>query len=133
MHTMEPSLLLRRALLADAATCAATGLLLACAAAMLSGPLGLPASLLRGAGLFLLPFAVLVWAVGSRVRPPHAAVWTVIAINAAWVMGSLLLPVPGWVRPTALGHAFIVAQALAVAALAGVQWLGVRRSAPAAA
>ncbi len=60
MSTMEPSPLLRRALLADAGTCAATGMLLVIAAAPLSGLLGLPVGLLQGAGLFLLPFAVLV-------------------------------------------------------------------------
>lgn len=133
MPTMEPSLLLRRALLADAGTCAATGLLLVAGATTLAGPLGLPVGLLRGAGLVLLPFVGLVWAVGSRMRPARPAVWAVVAVNAAWVMGSLLLPLSGWVRPTALGQGFILAQALAVAALAGLQWLGMRRSAPVAA
>jgi hypothetical protein len=133
VHTMQSAPLLRNALLADAAITAATGLLLVLGASTFAGPLGLPGGLLRGAGLFLLPFAVAVWAIGSQMRPPRAALWTVIGFNAVWAVDSLLLPLSGWVRPTGLGHAFILAQALAVAALAGLQWQGLRRSAWAAA
>lgn len=133
MTTMEPSLLLRRALLADAVTSAATGLLLLTAATTLATPLGLPVLLLQCAGLFLLPFAAAVAVVGTREQPPRAVVWAVIAVNLVWVVDSLLLPLSDWVRPTAPGQAFILAQALAVAALAGLQWLSLRRSAPAVA
>lgn len=131
MHAMEFSPLLRRALLADAVTSAAMGLLLSAAAGPLAGPLGLPVGLLRGAGLILLPFAAAVALIGTRVWPSRAAVWTVIAANLLWTLDSLLLPLSGWIRPTGLGQAFILAQAVAVAALAGAQWMGLRQSTPA--
>jgi hypothetical protein len=38
----------------------------------------------------------------------------------------------GWVAPTALGYAFVLGQALVVAILAECEYLGLRRSRPAA-
>jgi hypothetical protein len=130
MSWTRPSLFLRRALLADAAASGATGLLMAAGADAFSGPLGLPVVLLREAGLVLLPYAALLAWLGLRESLPRAAVWAVIVCNALWAAESLLLLASGWVAPTALGVAFVVAQALAVAGLAGLQWQGLRRSAP---
>lgn len=108
---------LRRVLALDAAASAATGLLMAAGAAPLTGPLGLPADLLLGAGLGLIPFAAGVAWLASRAQPAPAAVWAVVAINALWVAESFGLLASGWVQPTALGTAFVAAQALAVAGL----------------
>lgn len=130
MSTFRPSTLLRQALLADAAVSGATGLLLALGAGPLAGLLALPEGLLRHAGLVLLPFAAVVGWLGTRERPPRAAVRAVVVVNALWAAESLVLLIGGWVAPNALGHAFVVAQALAVAALAGAQHVGLRRSAP---
>jgi hypothetical protein len=58
----------------------------------------------------------------------------VVAVNAVWAADSLLLLLSGWVAPTALGVAFVLAQAAAVAVLAVLQALGQQRLAePAAA
>jgi hypothetical protein len=122
-------LFLRRALLADAAASGAMGLLLAAAAEPLAGPLGLPAALLRGAGLPLLPFAAFVAWLGTRPRVPRAGAWAVVALNVVWVVDSLGLLATDWVRPAGLGQAFVVAQALAVLALAGLERVGLRRAA----
>ncbi|WP_137179571.1 hypothetical protein [Roseomonas sp. AR75] len=123
-----PSPLLRFALRLDAAGSAALALPLLLAAPALAGSLGLPAGLLRGAGLVCLPYiAALVWMAG-RPSLPAWAVWTVIALNAVWVVDSLLLLASGWVAPTGLGTAFVAAQALAVAAFAVLQWIGLGRS-----
>lgn len=130
MSTFRPSTLLRQALLADAAVSGATGLLLALGAGPLADLLALPEGLLRHAGLVLLPFAAAVGWLGTRERPSGAAVRAVVVVNALWVVESLALLVGGWVAPNALGHAFVVAQALAVAALAGAQQVGLQRSAP---
>jgi hypothetical protein len=43
--------------------------------------------------------------------------------------GLLMAAATGLVRPNALGYAFVVGQAAAVAGLAGLQWLGLRRMA----
>lgn len=115
---MSKLLSLRPLLLVDAATCAIMGLVLELGAAPLERLTGLPAPLLLYTGLGLLPIAAFMALVAWRPHP--AAVWLVIAGNAAWVLGSLTLLLPGWLSLTASGTAFVAAQALAVAVLA---WL----------
>lgn len=127
MSIFASSSLLQTALLADAVVSGATGLLLAFGADPLALWLGLPAALLRGAGLSLLPFAALLVWLARRRSPARLLVWAVIAYNALWTVDSLWLLASGWVSPTLLGYAFVVAQALAVALLAGWQYLGLRR------
>lgn len=124
-----PSLLLRRALQADAVASAASGLAMFLGAAVLDGPTGLPTALLRYAGLALLPYAALVGWMGLRPYLPRWAVWAVILGNMAWAADSALLLVSGWVQPTGFGIAFALAQALVVAVLAELQFFGLRRSA----
>jgi hypothetical protein len=119
--------LLRLALLADAAASGAVGLLLALGAGFLAGPFGLSEALLRGVGLFFLPWAALVGWLGLSAAPPRNAVWLVVALNLVWVADSLLGV--ALLRPTALGAAFIVAQAVAVLGLAVALGAGVRRGA----
>ncbi|HYH44089.1 MAG TPA: hypothetical protein VEG34_00255 [Thermoanaerobaculia bacterium] len=129
MSSIGTSTFLRRALVADAAISGATSLLMILGAEALQGLLGLPAALSRSAGLVLLPFvALLVW-LATRERAPRAGVWTVIEINALWVIGSLLLVLSGWVALTGLGSAFVLLQAVAVAGFAAVQYVGLRRAA----
>jgi hypothetical protein len=54
-------------------------------------------------------------------------------INLAWASGSVLLLVSGRIQPSGLGHAVILGQAFAVAALAELQYVGLRKSVDAAA
>ena len=89
--SFTPSPFLRRALLADAVISGGTGILMAASAGFVDGLLGLPAVLLREAGILLLPFAALVGWLATRERPPLGAVKTVIVVNGAWVAASLLL------------------------------------------
>ena len=56
----QPDLFLRRVLVADAATCVATGILLLAGNVLLEQWLGLPAALLAAAGLGLLPCAAFI-------------------------------------------------------------------------
>ncbi|MEJ1159344.1 hypothetical protein [Prosthecomicrobium sp. N25] len=124
---MTTDRLLKTALLLDAAASGATGLLLALGGGALAGWLGLPEALLREAGLVLLPFvAGLLWL--ARSRPiPRAGVWIVVGANLAWVAASLgLLAVPV-LHPTALGIAFVLAQAAAVLGFAVVQAVALGR------
>lgn len=106
---------LRQSLLADALASGATGLLLLLTATWLHPLLGLPSALLRGAGLFLLPFAAWV----ASQHDSRRAGW-VVAINSLWVVDSLLVIV--WLRPTVWGTLFVLAQAAVVGALAAWQW-----------
>ena len=131
MQSLRTSTFLRRVLFADAGTCVATGLLLALGPAPLEQFTGLPAVLLRYAGLSLLPFAALLVYLATRESVSPMAIWTVILLNALWTVDSFLLLLTGWVSPTELGYAFVAAQALAVAVFAGLEYFGLRRAAPA--
>lgn len=127
MNTSSALTLLRWALVIDAVSCTAAGLLLLAAADVLEAYLGLPAVLLRGAGGILLPFAGLTAYLATRRRMSRFLVWAVIGGNALWAVDSVLLLLTGWVSPTALGIAFVLAQAVVVAALAEMQFTGLRR------
>jgi hypothetical protein len=129
MSSFSPSPFLRYALVGDAVASGATGLLLALGAGALAGLLGLPEALMRSAGLILLPYAAVVALLGTRATMSRRAVWAVIAVNGVWVADSLILLASGWVSPTALGYAFVLAQALAVLVFAEAQYLGLRRAA----
>ena len=127
MSIFRPSTLLRYALIGDAVASGATGLM-AGGSGLLAGLLGLPEELLRVAGLVLLPYAAVVAYVGTRERLSSRAVWAVIALNAVWVVDSLLLLVSGTVVPTILGYGFVLAQAIVVLVFAEAQYFGLRRS-----
>lgn len=129
MTPFQPSPYLRTSLLADAAASGATGLLMIAGAGLLEGWLGLPAALLRTAGLILVPYVMFVIYAGTRERLVPAMVWTVIVANALWTSASLLLLVGGWVAPTMLGYAFVIGQALVVALFGELQYVGLRRPA----
>jgi hypothetical protein len=91
-------------------------------------PLDLPEALLRDTGLFLISYAALVGLLGTRQSMPKALVAIVIAGNAAWTIASIALLFSGVVTPNLLGEAFVAAQAIAVGALAELQYIGLRRS-----
>jgi hypothetical protein len=125
---MPQNTFLRYALLTDAIASCATGLLMIAGADALTGLLGLPVALMREAGLLLVPYVALVAFVGTRVAIARPAVHVIIAINVLWVVGSAALLVGGFVAPTMLGYAFVIAQAVAVGVLAELQVIGLRRA-----
>lgn len=125
-HT-DRSTFLRRLLFADAAISGASGLLFFAAAGLLERWLALPAPLLRYSGFSLLPFAAVVFYLAKRDVLSRTGVWTVIVLNAAWVVASAALLLAGNVEPSPLGYAVVVVQAIAVAALAEMQYMGLRR------
>lgn len=129
-NPIVPTPLLRIALLGDAAASGATGLLMAAGAGALAGPLGLPVSLLLGAGLVLLPYAALVAWLGRGAAVPRGWVRAVIAVNLLWVVDSVLVLAVFGLSPTPLGTAFVLAQAAAVAGFAALQYVALRRAAP---
>lgn len=110
--------LLNRVMLFDTATCLGFGALLIAGGTPLAEMLGLPRAVLLEAGIFLLPYAVfVVWAARNAER-----VWpvrTVAFANLAWTAASFALLT--LTAPTALGIAFVAAQAIAVGALAAIQ------------
>ena len=127
MSVQQSSHFLRRVLILDAVAIGATAALLVAAAGLIHGMLGLPLSLLRGAGLVLLPYVAFVAFVATRERIEPAAVWVIIISNALWASASVLLLLLGAIAPTGLGIAFVVAQAAVVALLGELQYMGLRR------
>jgi hypothetical protein len=129
-NTVPSTPALRLALQGDAGASLGMGLLLAAAAAPLSGLLSLPEPLLRVAGLMLLPYAAFVAWVGSRAHPARNAVRAIVALNAVWVADSLALlaagPALADLAPSALGLTFVLAQAAVVSGFACAQWATLR-------
>jgi len=125
---IQSSPLLRQALVADATTSAAFGLMMLIGAGALSGIFGLPEILLRIAGLALLPYAAFIGRLGLRENINRAVALAVVLGNVLWAADSLLLLVGGWVTPTSAGYAFVIAQALVVLMYAEFQFVGMRRS-----
>lgn len=120
---------LKFALVADAVASGATALLLAAGAGSLSGLLALPEPLMRYAGLFLLPYAVIVGWVGFRSEIPRNGVRSIVAANIGWSVGSMALLASGAVSPSLLGSLFVIGQAVVVAAFAILQMMGLSRAA----
>lgn len=121
--------LLRLALRFDAVASGALGVLGVAAAPMLTDLLGPQSAILRATGAFLVGYAAALVVLAAMPRIPRPAAWTVVVGNAAWVLGSVLAVVAGWASLTAVGVAFVLAQAAAVAAFADLQWLSIRRMA----
>jgi hypothetical protein len=119
---------LRTVLLADTATCVATGLLMTVGSSLLGGLTHIPAGLLTAAGLSLFPIAAFIAFVALRPDTWPVGVWLVILGNIGWVVGSLYLLVPGTIAPNTLGYAFLIVQALAVAVLTELEITGIRRA-----
>jgi hypothetical protein len=128
MLITSPAKFLRTVLLVDAVTCIATGLLMALGADIVAEFTAVPAALLRYAGLSLFPVAAFIALVGTRDRLAPAAVWIVIAGNALWVAGSVLLLVSGLIAPNVLGYVFVAGQAAAVAVLAELEYASLRQT-----
>ena len=130
---IQPSQLLRRALLADAifSGVAAAGLTLGAGA--FAALLNLPEALLRESGLFLIAYTALVGWLGTRASVPKALVVLVVVGNAAWTLASIALLFSGAVSPNLLGELVVVAQAIVTGVFAELQYIGMRRNAGAVA
>ena len=125
---INPSLFLRRAVLADAIFSGASAVLLTLGAGELAPLLNLPEALLSETGLFLIAYTALVGWLGTRPTMPKLLVVIVIAGNAAWTLASIALLFSGAVAPNLLGEIVVVAQAIATGVLAELQYIGLRRS-----
>jgi hypothetical protein len=125
---IQPSLLLRRALVADAVFSGISALLLSIGAGALASLLALPEALLGETGLFLIAYAALVGWLGTRQAMPKILTGIVVAGNAAWTVASIALLFSGLVSPNLLGEVVVAMQAIAVGVFAELQFIGLRRS-----
>ena len=126
MNALTSPIAVRRLLLADALISGVTGLTMMVAAGAVEPLLNIPAALLRAAGVVLLPFAAMVFYFSRHIT--RSRVWTVVSLNLVWVAASVLVLIEGFIEPTALGTAFVLFQAVVVAVLAELQFMGLRRS-----
>src|ERR1043165_5756136 len=123
---MSNTLFLRRILALDSLSCLIMGLLMGLGAASLAPLFGLPEPLVRIAGLALLPLAAFIGWLASRPNPPRPLVWMVILGNLPWTAESFVAL--GQSQASALGTAFVSAQAVAVLGLAMLEYLGIRKA-----
>jgi hypothetical protein len=130
MNSTPLSAFLRRVLWFDAATCIIAGILMLVVGATVERLLGIPAQLSTALGVVLLAFGAAVAWVGTRAYLLRPAVWAIVALNALWAIESVLALAFGWLEPNALGQAFIIGQAIAVAVIAELQFVGLRRARP---
>jgi hypothetical protein len=125
---INPSLFLRRALIADAIFSGVAALGFTFGAGAFAALFNLPEAFLREVGLFLIAYAAFVGWLGSRQTIMKVLVLIVIAGNTAWTLGSIALLFSGSVSPNVLGMAMVVAQAIATGVFAELQYIGMRRS-----
>ena len=118
--------LLRLALKLDAAATAVVGVFSLAAGPVLDVLLGTPLALLLPVGLFLLAYAASVWFVAARPRVNRTAAWAVIAVNLLYAVDCVVVVAAGWFPLTALGVAFVLFQAAAVALFAAAQFYALR-------
>jgi hypothetical protein len=88
--------------------------------------LGLPAPLLTGTGIFLLSYGAIVAFLASRLRAPSPIIWILVAGNIVWAIACFYLLLGGDMHLTALGEVYTSVQAFTVAALAQLQYIGMR-------
>ena len=120
--------LLRFALTLDGVATGANGVLYLAGAPLLDGWLGLPTGMLMAVGAALIVYAALVLRLATRPAMLRPAVVAVIAANALWTVDSLIALALDWFTPTTAGQILIAAQAVLVAGLATLQYVGLRRS-----
>jgi hypothetical protein len=118
----------RNAVLADAAVSGAFAALLIAGSGLIAPLTGLPAGFVFWIGVALLPWTAALALIGRAEPPAAGAVEAVIAGNALWVAASIAVLLLGVFDLNALGVSFVVAQALAVAILAELQFIGLRRA-----
>ena len=116
-----------RWLRSDALMSGAAGFGVAAGAPLLDGVLGVRPAFLVPLGLFLLAYAASLLAL-ARSGAPSGGVKAVIAGNAAWAVLSVVAVLADWLTLTTTGTIFALAQACAVAAIAGLQLVALRRA-----
>lgn len=118
---------LSRVLMADALVSGAAGLVMILSAGLLGPLLNLPTALLQIAGFALMPWFIALIALARQTSISGVALLSVIAINVAWVAGSIAVLFV--VQPSLFGYAFVIAQAVAVGVFAELQIIALKRSA----
>lgn len=128
MRTVFASSLLRKALVADAVVSGAVAALQLAMPQALSRLLLLPRGLLVETGIFLVAYTLLLVLLARSVKVWSGLIALVVLGNIAWAVGCAMLLGTGYLKPGALGIAFVAVQAVTVLVFAGLEYLGLRGS-----
>lgn len=121
-------LTLRNVLLINAVSSGATGLLLVLFSDFFAGLFGIESvSPFLETGIFLLAFAGFVFYEGRRSQINASRIRLIIVLDSLWVVASILLLALQPVAISWIGNLFIAAVALWVAAMAGLQFRGMKQ------
>ncbi len=115
------------ALKLDAVVTGANGAAYLVAAGPLGDLLGIAPTLLRVLGAVFVAYAALLVLIATRRAIPLTVGLAIVAANAAWAIGSIVIAVAGWTSPTTVGSVWIAAQALVVAGFAELQAMALKR------
>ena len=83
-------------------------------------------TILLGAGIFLLPWALFNWTIGAATGPDRLSLAANLAGDGLWVLLSVALLVFYSAQMTAIGVTFIIAQALAVSVVFALKRTGLK-------
>lgn len=122
----DQSGLLVRSIRLDALMSGSSGLLAAAGAPALDGVLGVSTGFLVVLGIFLLGYAASLLLL-ARAGAPAPGAKAVIGGNTLWVVASVVTVLADWLTLTTAGTVVCLAQAAAVAVIAEVQLVGLRR------
>ncbi|MEU6982412.1 hypothetical protein ABZ946_03170 [Streptomyces sp. NPDC046324] len=128
-RTTRPLSMLRRFLALDALVTGANGLAYLGASGPLGELFGVDSGLLVELGVLLTAYAVAVAWVAGRPQPPALGVKLVVDVNILWTVLSVV-SLAAWLEPTTAGVVWTLAQALAVAGFAVLQWSALRAATP---
>ena len=118
---------LRVALRVDSIASGISGLAFLGTREMFENLYGLPPAVTVPTGVFLLVFAAGVWLTSSPRTLNAKAVIAVIALNIIWVAATVVTLSAGLLPLTALGVGFAIVQAVAVAIIAELEFMGLRK------
>ena len=125
---MVPAPLLRFALRLDGVASIGVGLVVCLGLSATAHALGAPPALMLGTGLFCVAYGAVAFWLGSRPYLRSAPIRAIAIGNGLWAAGSIWLGFSGWLVPTEVGLALLLAQAAAVGLFALLQFLGLRQS-----
>ncbi len=125
---LDATRFLRRALLADGITCGASGLALVALPGPIAAQIGLSsAGTVAGVGVSLLLCAVFLVRNARRETPRRDEAVLTVALNLAWVLGSLAVVAAGLLNREANWALVLVGDV--VLAFAALEGIGLRRMA----
>ena len=128
MITIQPSIFLRRVLLANAAGNGLLGSAAILATGQLAELLGLTPSVVLGAGIYLVVHAAVVTWLAATIRIHRAVIWALMVFNAAWAFESIVLVALQLIQPNGMGTLVVCAEAWIALAFVELQHVGLCRS-----